>query len=992
MLGIALPPRLVFGDFNELVGSSKVEIALSAFGGVAVSVGKPTRWESERCVDWALTNRPLVCEKPVLLSVALSDHIPVSLNLNHVGYQVKLGFLARTAQLACPHGVDRALWEKAILACWNDNVEIQAFIAHLETTVDISVQEEWDRFQHLLTCCILDAYDWLSKVGLLSFEVRSMCSRLARQTVWKGQLAVYKRSSCAQAGVRHHVGELAVRKKRRLLARCFQYKRLLSRSLTSILSAVQAMELAALKRQLSKVFGDNLSLRHVLEHIATIQGDLRRLEESARAANITCWRRQMVSAGAELSRWLKNRSTPAGVSVINLHGCLAESDVEAAEAVHGYWVDFWNQARERQPSLSDRVASMLAGLPSSAACSWEPPSAQCLRAIAVDGKGSHGPDGWVSREVALLPFEIFKVFAVLGKRWMLSGNVPAQFFESRMISLAKPGKVNALNQISVKHLRPITVMSVWWRIWASAWAKGCLREWMRQHVPRHFAVAHAVSTGEVVVDLLNKLMAGGYLASLDYSKAYDLLDPSVTKALMIHLGWDPSFVEVATKVWLHQARWVSFGVHTHVTRTTVAPAMPQGDPLGPLVMALWTWGGWASVESVCNSRGSILSRVFVDDRAFVGPRVWALMERFHAWCAWSFSVGLLENQQKTVVVASTPARRATLRKHWPDYVATNTELLGSCSMVACRGLMPKELERVNACKRVLTLLACIGMPFEPYMRACRSFAVSKVAYGWIARAPPLTLCKALFSCVHMGSRRLRSASVWLRAALFGGGLHLDVLFATQLVGILSRVQRRRALTWSSVSGTPARALNDWLCSHGWICDADWKWSHALSRSVLDFTVVDNAGARQHVVRTAWRAWCLNKHCQSTRRDNNLDCFESGLFHRIDWDGIRKFAASGPEARALATGGSFSPAALHSAQNLDVADTCIWPGCHDVGSFDHIAWSCPCRPCNMDIPPKPGEFLVARFGWVISRVDADMDRVHAWLVFVQRTIWELRHGS
>ena len=42
-----------------------------------------------------------------------------------------------------------------------------------------------------------------------------------------------------------------------------------------------------------------------------------------------------------------------------------------------------------------------------------------------------------------------------------------------------------------------------------------------------------------------------------------------------------------------------------------------------------------------------------------------------------------------------------------------------CSMVACRGLMPKELERVNACKRVLTLLACIGMPFET-LHACLS--------------------------------------------------------------------------------------------------------------------------------------------------------------------------------------------------------------------------------------------------------------------------------
>ena len=861
-------PWLVFGDFNEVVGASKVQIALSAFGGMSVSPDKPTRWEGRRCVDWALTNRPLACDHPELLDVALSDHIPVSLVLNNVGHQVELGSLLRTAQLVCPQGVDHALWEKAIVVNWNDNSEIQNFVTHLETSDAISVQEEWDRFQLLLTCCVLDAYDWLSNVGLLSPEVRSVCSRMARQTVWKGQLAAYKRSSCAQAGVRHQVGELAVRKKRRLLARCFQYKRLMCRSLESQLSAVQVVELVALKKQLGKVFGDNLSLRDVLEHVRAIQGELRRLEESNRNANISNWRRKMIAADAELSRWLKSRSSPIGVSVLDQQGRLAESDVDAAQVVHDYWSGFWNQARARQPSLSDRVASLLAGLPSGAACSWEPPSAQCLRAIAAGGTGSHGPDGWTSREVALLPFEVFKVFAILGKRWMMSGNVPAQFCESKMISLPKPGKVNSLNQISVTNLRPITVMSVWWRIWASAWAKGCLRAWMREHVPRHFAVAHAVSTGEVIVDLLDKLMAGGYLASLDYSKAYDLLDPGVTKALLVHVGWDPSFVEVATKVWLYQERWVSFGAHTHAIRTPVAPAMPQGDPLGPLVMALWTWAGWASVESVCSRADSILTRVFVDDRAFAGARVWDLMERYHAWCAWSVSVGLLENQQKTVVVASTPARRATLRKFWPEHIAINAELLGSCSMVACRrGLMPRELERVTACKRVLSLLACIGLPFECYMRACRSFAVSKVAYGWIARAPPLTLCKSIFTCVHMGSRRLRSASVWLRAAIFGGGLHLDVLFATQLVGVLSRTQRTRDLTWSLVSGTPTRALNDWLCSHGWICDDTWKWSHALSRSVLDFTVRDDVGARQHVIRNAWRAWCLHKHCQSNRQSS-----------------------------------------------------------------------------------------------------------------------------
>ena len=35
--------------------------------------------------------------------------------------------------------------------------------------------------------------------------------------------------------------------------------------------------------------------------------------------------------------------------------------------------------------------------------------------------------------------------------------------------------------------------------------------------------------------------------------------------------------------------------------------------------------------------------------------------------------------------------------------------------------------------------------------------------------------------MHFGSGRIRAASVWLRAALLGGGTRLDVLFAARLV-------------------------------------------------------------------------------------------------------------------------------------------------------------------------------------------------------------------
>ena len=160
--------------------------------------------------------------------------------------------------------------------------------------------------------------------------------------------------------------------------------------------------------------------------------------------------------------------------------------------------------------------------------------------------------------------------------------------------------------------------------------------------------------------------------------------------------------------------------------------------------------------------------------------------------------------------------------------------------------------------------------------------------------------------MHVGSRRIRSASVWLRAALFGGGMHLDVLFATQLVGILSRLSNRRVLTWSTRSGSPAQALHAWLLSR----TSDWKWTHDITRHSLDLTVAGEPGARQHSVRDAWRAWCLQRHMSSLRRDADLDCFdEHGCFHRIDWEATRTFASSGPEARAISTGACFSPAAL-----------------------------------------------------------------------------------
>ena len=148
--------------------------------------------------------------------------------------------------------------------------------------------------------------------------------------------------------------------------------------------------------------------------------------------------------------------------------------------------------------------------------------------------------------------------------------------------------------------------------------------------------------------------------------------------------------------------------------------------------------------------------------------------------------------------------------------------------------------------------------------------------------------------------------------------------------------------------------------------------------------------RQHVVRDVWRVWCLRRHMASERRDAQLDCFHdaAGYFHRIDWHATRKFAASCAEARTLACGATFSPAALGGRMPHRPSTMCIWDGCTELGTFDHIiAWECPRRSCNI---PKPAEFLSSRYGWVVATQVCDIDAVHGWLADVQETLWSLVH--
>ena len=92
------------------------------------------------------------------------------------------------------------------------------------------------------------------------------------------------------------------------------------------------------------------------------------------------------------------------------------------------------------------------------------------------------------------------------------------------------------------------------------------------------------------------------------------------------------------------------------------------------------------------------------------------------------------------------------------------------------------------------------------------------------------------------------------------------------------------MLWSSSGGSPCRALHAWLMSHGWVYRCQWICHHDLTGHNLDLSVAGDPGPSQHIVRDAWRAWCLQHDAASSRRDADLDCLvTSAIF--AGWIGM-----------------------------------------------------------------------------------------------------------
>ena len=83
------------------------------------------------------------------------------------------------------------------------------------------------------------------------------------------------------------------------------------------------------------------------------------------------------------------------------------------------------------------------------------------------------------------------------------------------------------------------------------------------------------------------------------------------------------------------------------------------------------------------------------------------------------------------------------------------------------------------------------------------------------------------------------------------------------------------------------------------------------------------------------------------------------------------------------GAFYSPAAMRDPAR----NACIWEGCAELGTHDHICWQCPHRPKELRPPKTPADPLEKRLGW--SR-DGKWQSLE-WLKYVAKEVWIQRYG-
>ncbi|OLQ01146.1 hypothetical protein AK812_SmicGene16129 [Symbiodinium microadriaticum] len=188
---------------------------------------------------------------------------------------------------------------------------------------------------------------------------------------------------------------------------------------------------------------------------------------------------------------------------------------------------------------------------------WSAVTAVEFAACASRLKGKAGGlDGWSGDEICSLPPGAFDLFARFCACCESSGRLPTAWQLAKQSHLPKAcmGIRQADGARDVCGLRPLSVFSCWYRLWASARLRSrdanawCQRWWPDQAIggKKKKEIYNALAP------LFDRATRGHYIISLDFSLAFDFCDPEIAVFIMKQFGLPHGLSTMLLQQWTHQ--------------------------------------------------------------------------------------------------------------------------------------------------------------------------------------------------------------------------------------------------------------------------------------------------------------------------------------------------------------------------------------------------------------------------------------------------------
>ena len=348
----------------------------------------------------------------------------------------------------------------------------------------------------------------------------------------------------------------------------------------------------------------------------------------------------------------------------------------------------------------------------------------------------------------------------------------------------------------------------------------------------------------------------------------------------------------------------------------------------------------------------------------------------------------------------------------PDSLKENLEILGITTVPSMnRSICNSENKRLKAATDTIKVLKCIPeCSSEKMGTLVKMLGLSKISYGWVGKQLPAKEANKLATSVYSAVKAPSSANVRLNNWIFGGTLHPSCMaMQNTMASTFSALNREgQVLLWRRTQGSVSLRLRNAMKSCGWQEKGEWEWSHPdLEQTIqLDHTTKDKTkkelrqeiAAVKHVIREAWRrreyaSW--QKQPGRYQQDKRQCPYVEGRVTKVR----RRCLEEDGTGKAVLCGAVRSPASVLQSDSFKADRTCIWPGCEALGTIEHIAWDCNCRPA-VRIPKKPSCRMQARMGWPIQEGKANKrhadnasynEEVLHWLKNVAEKVWDRRYN-